>query len=148
MRWVEISSGTESDRNPKIIRKRQAGLQSEAPTQTAQVHISTLLSPAQLTHVLPGQHLYSCCPLGWDTRFPTSSSTVVSLTLHILQTSALTTLEGRQAPQGEPAPPSTGLQESLPFPLAGQICWALVSLCDSRPGVCLQMHTCSHSRYI
>lgn len=34
--------------HPNIIRKWQAGLQSEAPTQTAQVHISALLSPSQI----------------------------------------------------------------------------------------------------
>lgn len=34
--------------HPNIIRKRQAGLQSEAPTQTAQVHIAALLSPSQI----------------------------------------------------------------------------------------------------
>lgn len=106
--------------HPNIIRKWQAGLQSEAPTQTAQVHISALLSPSQIPTSLQASIFTDVVPLRWDTGFPTFSSTVGSLTLLILQTSALTDLEGSQAPQGEPAPPSTGLQESLPFPLAGQ----------------------------
>lgn len=120
---MEMSSGIESDRNVGTSKYHQevAGWTPiRSPyTNSTSPHLGPAL-PIPDTTSFQASIFTDVVPLRWDTRFPTFSSTVGSLTLLILQTSALTDLEGSQAPQGEPAPPSTGLQESLPFPLAGQ----------------------------